>query len=102
MKVYIHKYNSLVGKAYMFGKSKSRGNMFTVRKRFIPEPEPEPMVGGYEDEEVGQDEPEVIRPERSHQAKKRLPGEKLLRELHKARAREQLIARLEAMKIEQG
>ena len=83
----------------MFGKSKSRGNMFTVRKRFIPEPEPEPThIGGYEDEEVEQDEPEVIRPERSAQAKKRLPGEKLLRDLHKARTREQLIARLEEMR----
>ena len=83
----------------MFGKSKSHGNMFTVRKRFIPEPEP--TVGGYEDEEVEEvveDEPEVIRPQRSAQAKKRLPGEKLLRDLHKARTREQLIARLEEMR----
>lgn len=64
---------------------------FSVRREIIlPTPEPEPMEGGGYDDEY-EEEPVVIRPTRSK--RRRLPGQKLLKQLHRQRVKEREAAR---------
>ena len=78
----------------MFGKRQKKGNMFAVKRTIVqcePEPEPEP------EEEYDDTASIVIR--QPKRAKNRLPGEKLLRDLHRQRLRSRIEERLAQMKI---
>ena len=73
----------------------NKPNMFRV-KRSIQKPiEPPPMsYEEYEDDEPAP--PQIVRPKR---VKNRLPGEKLLRQLHRGRQQSRISEKLAAMKI---
>jgi hypothetical protein len=75
-------------------KKNKRSNMFSVKRGLHRPLEPEPVEGGeYEDDD---DEPvvQIVKPKR---VKNRLPGENLLRQLHRDRQRARIDEKLSAM-----
>lgn len=78
----------------MFRRGNNKPNMFRV-KRSIQKPIEAPPMS---DEEYEEDEPapQIVRPKR---IKNRLPGEKLLRQLHRDRQQSRINEKLAAMKI---
>ena len=66
---------------------------FSARYEFITEPEPEPEPV-YEDVEECMEEKQAIMKEREEKKKKRIPGERLLKKLHKKQQLEDSLVRV--------